>query len=172
MRTQQIPSYPRQNGVMPRIHQSMVSGVLGNATELFLPGQKQMIVSGRKGGTCPRGKVTEGWRKTGKQEADCLHLWRTAGQYAKCFAGENFSILTKSLRIELKEGRSRAVWDIPPPAQKEDMKELSGMRCLMEKQPTAPDVCLAITCGGAEKNMGWWRNSTCSWQHPRSDPGA
>ena len=52
------------------------------------------------------------------------------------------------------------------------MKELSGMRCLMEKQPMAPDVCTAITCGGAEKNMGWWRNSTCSWQHPRSDPGA
>lgn len=76
---------------------------------------------------CPRGKAREGWRKTRKQEADCMHLWRTAGQHAKSFVEENFPILTKELRIESREGRSRAVWDIPPPAQKEDMKELSGM---------------------------------------------
>ena len=37
--------------------------------------------------------------------------------------------------MELREGRFSAVWNVPPPAQEEDMKELSGMRCLIEKQP-------------------------------------
>ena len=79
VRTQQIPSYPMLNGVMPRIHQSMASSVY--ATGVFLPGQKkgQCLAVG---GTCPRGKAREGWRKTGKQEADRMHLRRTARQHA------------------------------------------------------------------------------------------
>lgn len=142
VRTQQIPSYSRQNGVMPWIHQSMVSGVLGNATELSLPGQKQMIVSGRRGDMSQRqgeGRLEKDWKIRSRLLAPLEDCWTVCQML--CWRELPNSNQVVENRVERREiqgsvgysttstegGYERAKWNVMPHGK---ATLIIGSRCL------------------------------------------
>lgn len=143
-----------------------------------------MIVSGRSWGRCARDGEREGWEKQiGKWEADSVHLWRITSQHAESFVGAcdtqwHLEIIPWLQSRDQDWSREKGIRSsVRCSTTSTEGRHERAKRSADAPWKTNPNHLLQVSEGlspgvGAKKDVGWWRDSLCSWQPQRSDPGA